>query len=328
MMTMFGDIGARTAGYVVAELLKRGMPYMCLEKFGASKPLPANKTLSMLFRRYNHLPLATTPLQEGVTPASKKLVPTDITMTLAYYGDIIEISDAIADTHEDPVLQESENVLAEQAAKTIETVRYGVLKAGTNKFFANGTARTSVNTALALVKQRKVTRALARQNAELITSAVRSTVNFNTESVEASFIAIAHTDCKTDIRSVPQFINSKDYGTVTPYENEVGTIEDVRYLTSNLYTPYPDAGAAKGTMISTTGTSADVYPYIYIARNSYAISALKGKYAITPIVINPVPSKSDPMGRKGSVAWKTVQGCVILNDAWLGILEAAVVELV
>ena len=62
------------------------MPYLCLEKFGSSKPLPGNKTTSMKFRRYNTLALATVPLQEGVTPTSKKLTSTDVTMTLQQYG--------------------------------------------------------------------------------------------------------------------------------------------------------------------------------------------------------------------------------------------------
>jgi len=326
-MTEYGDISPRTAAYAAVELLKRGMPYLCLEKFGQSKPQPGNKTLSMTFRRYESLALATTPLQEGVTPSSKKLSATDITMTLQQYGDLIEITDVIADTHEDPFFQEAQNVTGEQAAKTVETIRYGVVKGCSNKFYANGTARTDVNTPVTIGKQRKVTRALKRQNAEMITSHIRSTPNFNTENVPPGYICICHTDCETDIRGLTGFIDVKDYGSLTPYENEVGSVESVRYLISNLYTSYADGGAAKGAHISTSGTLADVYPYIYIGRNFYAISALKGKYAITPIVINPVPSKSDPLGQRGSVSWKSYQGAAILNDLWGAVLEAAVVEL-
>jgi len=106
-MTVYGDITPRTAAYVVVELLKRAMPYLCLEKFGQSKSLPANKTQSMKFRRYNSLGLRTTPLTEGVTPASEKLTATDITATLYQYGGLVEITDVIQDTHEDPVLQEA-----------------------------------------------------------------------------------------------------------------------------------------------------------------------------------------------------------------------------
>jgi N4-gp56 family major capsid protein len=330
-INLFGDISPRTAAYVIPQLLKRGMNYLNLEKFGQSQPLPERSTMSMKFRRYESLALATTPLTEGVTPSSKKLTKTDVTMTLAQYGDLVEISDVIADTHEDPVFQEAQNVIGEQAAETVETIRYGKLKACSNKFYANGTARTAVNTQITLAKQRKITRALKRQKARMITSIIRSTENFNTENVPPAFVCVCHTDCETDIRGMTGFIDVKDYGQLSPYENEVGSVESVRYLISNIYTAYADAGAAKAgsgtTMISTSGTNADVYPYIFLGRDSYAISALKGKYSITPIVINPTPSKSDPLGQRGSVAWKTMQGCEILNDLWMAVLEAAVVEL-
>lgn len=330
-ITTYGDISRKTAGYYAAELLKRGMPYLCLEKFLQSKPLPAHKTTSMTFRRFNSLALATQPLTEGVTPKTKKVTISEVTMTLQQYGDLVEITDVVADTAEDPVLEENKAVLGEQAAKTVETIRWGVLKACTNKFYTTGTARTSVYDKISTAKQRKVTRALKRQNAEMITSYVKSTPNFNTESVAPAYICVCHTDCETDIRGLAGFKDVVDYGSITPYENEVGSCESARYLISNLYEPYTDAGGAKAgsgeTMISTSGTSSDVYPYIYLGRNCAAISALKGKYAIVPMVINPTPSKSDPLGQRGSISWKTMQGAVILNDLWMGVLESAVLEL-
>ena len=33
-MTVYGDISPRTAAFAAVELLKRAMPYLCLEKFG------------------------------------------------------------------------------------------------------------------------------------------------------------------------------------------------------------------------------------------------------------------------------------------------------
>lgn len=131
-MTVNGDISPRTAAYVQVELLKRAMPYLCLEKFGQAKAQPGNKTMAMIFRRYNSLGLRTTALTEGITPTSEKLTATDLTATLSQYGGLVEITDVIQDTHEDPVLQEAIAVSGEQAAKTVETLRYNVLKACTN----------------------------------------------------------------------------------------------------------------------------------------------------------------------------------------------------
>jgi N4-gp56 family major capsid protein len=52
---------------------------------------------------------------------------------------------------------------------------------------------------------------------------------------------------------------------------------------------------------------------------------LKGKKAVTPMVLNPnKPRGGDNLGQRGSVGWKTYSNTVILNDAWMARLEAAV----
>jgi N4-gp56 family major capsid protein len=324
-MTTYGDITPRTAAYVVVELLKRAMPYLCLEKFGQSKSLPANKTQSMKFRRYNSLGLRTTPLTEGVTPTSEKLTATDITATLYQYGGLVEITDIIQDTHEDPVLQEAIAVSGEQAAKTVETLRYNILKACTNVFYANSVgARTSVVAVISRADQRKIVRALERQEAQHITSIVKSTPNFNTESILPAYVGITHVDLTSDIRGLTGFTSVADYGSVKAWETEIGACEDVRYLKSTIFSPYDDGGSGTTTgKITATGAGCDVYPVMYFGKDAYGLIALKGKYSITPIVINPVPSKSDPLGQRGSVSWKTMQTTVILNDAWMAVLECA-----
>lgn len=148
--TAYGDISPRTAAFAAADLLRRGMPHLVLEKFGQAKVLPENKTKVIVFRRYNALDATPNPLTEGVTPAAKQLTATNVQTTLTQYGDRVTITDVVVDTHEDPVLRESIDVLGEQAAEMIETVRSGVLKAGTNVLYANGAARNAVNTPLSL----------------------------------------------------------------------------------------------------------------------------------------------------------------------------------
>lgn len=325
--TEYGDITPRTAAYVAVELLKRALPYLCLEKFGQPKTLPGNKTQSIKWRRYKSLAVATTALTEGVTPPSKKLTYEDISCTLYQYGDLVEITDVVADTHEDPVIQEATDILGEQAAKTIEVIRYNIVKAGTNVYYANNVAaRTSVTAVMARADQRAIVRGLERQEAKHITTVVRSTPSFNTENVAPAFIGLAHVDLKTDIRGLTGFIDSKDYGSISRFETEVGACEDVRYLTSTIFTAFADGGSATGagsTRISTAGAACDVYPVIILGRDAYGIVALKGKFAITPMVINPVPSKSDPLGQRGSVSWKTMQTAVILNDNYMYRYEVA-----
>ena len=324
-MTQYGDITPRTAAYVVVELLKRAMPYLCLEKFGQAKTLPGNKTQSMKFRRYNAIATTGTRLTEGVTPAGKKLTTADITAQLYQDGDYVEITDIIADTHEDAVQHESMAIVGEQAAKVTEINRYNVLKACTNVFYANEVAgRTLVGTVITRADQRKIVRALERQEAQHLTQIVKSTPSFNTESILPAYVGVTHTDLTTDIRSMDGFTSVADYGAIQKWETEIGACEDVRYLKSTIFSPYESAGASTSTMLTTNGTNCDVYPVMYFGRDAYGVIALKGKYAITPMVLNPnTPRGGDPLGQRGSIGWKTMQGTVILNDAWMAVAEVA-----
>ncbi|WP_019558484.1 N4-gp56 family major capsid protein [Thioalkalivibrio sp. ALE12] len=332
-LTEYGDISPRTAAYAAKEMLKRGMPYLVLEKFGQSKPLPKNKTDTVKFRRYEALDNTPAPLTEGVTPSAKKLTKTDVSAQLQQYGDLIQISDVIEDTHEDPVLNESVEILGEQQAQMLETVRFNVIKAGTNVFYSDGSARADVASPVSRNLQRKITRSLKRQNGRKITSVVRSTPSYGTQNVAPSYIGLVHPDLESDIRNMDGFVPTEEYGSMTPYESEIGKVEDVRYVASTIFEPWEDAGGDPTTngVLSASGGSpgqADVYPILYIARDSFGIVPLKGKGAVSPSVVNPSSrDKSDPLGQRGFVGWKAYQAAVILNDAWLVRAEVAVSDL-
>lgn len=345
-VTSYGDISPAVAAYSVVRMLKRAMPYLHLEKFGQTYPLPTNSTQTAKFRRYFlagahgaagpddgagvngaqtafFIPLATTPLVEGVTPSGSMLANQDYTVTLAQYGDYVTITDAIEDTHTDPVLQQATDILGEQAAVTVETLRFNVLKAGTNVWYANKVAsRNLVVTPIALSDQRSVTTGLNRQNARKISQVVASSADFNTKSVEAAYMAVCHPDLETDLRSMTGFKVVADYGPhTTPFEGEIGSCEQVRYLTSTVMFPFADAGGAKGVLRSNLGTSADVYPILIFGRDAFGIVPLKGKSSMTPMVVNPKPAAGDPLAQRGTVGWKLWTATVILQDAFMARLE-------
>ena len=330
-MSVYGDITPRTAGKAMPGFLMRALPYLVLEKYLDLKPLPSNSSKVAIFRRYEALEKATTPLVEGVTPVGKNMTYTDVQCTLQQFGDYVTLTDQIADFHEDPVLQEYIGITAEQAAQTLETLRYNVLKAGSNVFYGNKVAsRDTVVTAISLADQRRVTRAFKRQNAAYITKKTASTPNYGTVAVRASYIGLVHPDLENDIRALTGFKDAVDYGaSQTADEFEIGTVEDVRYIRSTIFESFADAGGNKGTMVSTSGVKADVYPIIYLAAHAAASVPLKGKTAITaPIVRNPgTISDSDKLGQRGHVGWKAYFGCVILNNLFLARLEVGATEL-
>lgn len=324
----YGAISPETAGYVSKEFLDRAAAELVSEQFCQTKPLPSRSTMLMVFRRYNALDITPNVLVEGVTPDGKSYTKTDIPCRLQQVGDWVPLTDVIADTHTDPMLQEVTEMLSEQAPAMLEMMRLGVMKGGTAVFYANGLLRTAVNTKITRALVRRIVRALDRQYAKPITKRVKSTADYGTESVAAAYVCLCHTDCEGDVRDLEGFVPVEDYAAAGPtYVTEIGKCERVRFVAAPLLKPFADAGDDTTTMISTTGAKADVYPYLFLGANAVATVPFKGANAVTPSVLNPgVPREGDPLGQRGTAGWKTYTGTAILNDAWMARLEAGVTQ--
>lgn len=328
-----GGISPRTEVYAERRMLKHAGPVMILDKFAQVKPMPKNKGQVIKFRRPKTFQASTVPLQEGVTPSAVQFSYEDVPANLKQYGMLVEVTDVIEDTHEDPVLNDASEQAGENIGRTTEKLLWGVLRAGTNVFYANGSQRTDVNYPIGLNKQRQVTRALKKQKAMKITKMLDGSTNFKTSPVEQCFPAVAHTDCESDVRNMAGFVPVAEYGKGgAMHETEIGVCEDVRYFLSPDLEPFLDGGGAKssgaGVMLSNAGTSADVYPVLYFGKESYGTVPLRGQGAIEPTII-PVNKrdKSDPLGQRGYVGWKMWWCGVILNQLWMARLEVAVSDL-
>lgn len=327
-ITKFGDISNRTAGHLVRKFLEVGHPHLPIEQFAEAYVMPTNETKTAKWRRYEKFPLPTAAVVEGITPSSVKPTTTDVETTLQQMIQISELTDVVADTHEDNVLQQMIERISEAMSEALETRRFWKLRAGTNVLYTNGTSRSEVNTPISIDVQRRATRILKNNLAKPITKVISASTNFATEPVAASYVALVHPNQETDIRKMSGFVPTESYGQMKPYTNEIGKVEDVRYIYSTIFEPWEDAGGTyngSGTaMLSTTGTNADVYPIILLGQMAYATVALRGKNSVTPTVLNPnTPTKDDPASQRGYVSAKTYHSSVILNDAWMLRIEAA-----
>jgi N4-gp56 family major capsid protein len=322
-------ISQRTNVFAAREMLKHAAPVMVLEKTAVQKTMPKNKSDTIKFRRPVPFTAKTTPLVEGVTPDKTSFTYEDVSVGMKQYGDVIEITDVIEDLHEDPVGKDAAQQAGENIGRTIEALDYGIVRAGTSVFYANGSSRTDVNTPLSLAKQRAVTRGLKAQKAMNSTSTIESSVNFATRAIEPSFIAVGHTDLENDIRGLPGFVPVSQYGHRKTFcDYEIGAVDDVRYVLSPDLEPFDDAGGAKGSRVSNAGTLADVYPILFFGKESWGRVTLRGHGSVSPSII-PVgqKTKDDPLGQRGFIGWKTWHAALILNQAWMARLEVAVTDL-
>ncbi|KAF0813569.1 hypothetical protein IGB42_01920 [Andreprevotia sp. IGB-42] len=326
--TTYGSIGTSTAGWMLKTALEHAAPYLVIQNYTKSLALAKNSTKTMNCRRPNLFPLVTTPLTEGVAPSAEAFSYTPVDIPLVQFGRVAELTDVVQDMAKEPALKEMSEILGEAMANTYEAVTYNTAKGGTSVFYANGGARNVVNTQITATLLRNATRLLRRNKARFIGQRLAASPNYATQPVGEAFFAFGHTDIDADLRAVlgSAFLPVEAYGAsmkAEPYE--VGKFENIRFILSPEFTPWTDAGGAKGSMKSTGGTSADVYPLVILGKDALATVALKGANAMTPYVLQPGEARGgDPIGQKGTVGFKSYFAAAILNDAWLTRIELAV----
>jgi len=232
---------------------------------------------------------------------------------------------------EDPVLKDMAMLAGEQAAETIELVTWGVIRAGTSVYYGatTDTARTDVNDKISLNRQRAITKFLKAQRGKKVTKMVSTSPKYGSEPIDAAFLAFGHTDCEPDIRDLPGFVPVEKYAGMMPLPYEIGKVEDVRYILSPVLEPFLAGGSSTlNGMVAADSTNVDVYPIVYIAKEAYGIVPLKGDGAIEPSVLNPgTRTKSDVLGQRGYVGWKTYYTAVVLNESWMARLEVGVTDI-
>jgi len=348
----YSTVASRNLIRAEMKMLKHAEPIQVLGSFGAQKEQPLNKTDTVVFRRlkpfnatasstpasgYSETPditAASFVTSEGTTPTPNTISYTDVTVTLEQYSVLYKFTSKAALMYEDDIPSDMAKLTGETLAEVAELVAYGAVRAGTSVVYTNGSARTSVNTTISLAKLRSCARAMEANRAKKITECIKPGPNFGTSAVESAYIVFMHTDMSSDVRDLPGFTKRVDYGSaITPvHAREIGACEEFRFVTSPLFTPFADGGGAiAGTgMISTTGTSADIYPMIVMAEEAWGHVSLKGhgKTGISPTII-PASQKNhaNPSGMFGYVGADFWYAVVRLNENWMIRVESAATDL-
>jgi N4-gp56 family major capsid protein len=350
-----------TQGYSVAPsrnliraaqgMLEHAQPIIVLGDFGEQKEMPENNTDTLVFRRT--LPFGAvstgsgiggnqyvgTPninptsfvLSEGTTPNSNTISFQDVSVTLTNYGVLFKFSSKTERLYEDNIPQEMVKLTGETMGEVLEMIRYGVMKAGTQVLYANGSSRSVVNTPVSLNKLRQAARILEANRARRVTDRIKPGVDYGTKPVQPAYLVFHHTDCNADVRNLPGFTRLEEYGgAIKPvHEREIGCFEEFRFISSPLFAPFLASGSATlNGCVSVGGSQVDVYPLLIVAESAWGQVALKGMNAISPTVISSKTiNHANPMGTFGYVGASTWFATVRLNEAWMARLEAGVTAL-
>lgn len=306
-------------------LLERAQPSDVHGRFGQKRPLKQRNGNQIKFRRYSQLAVASTPLVEGVTPSGSSLAVTDITGTLAQYGDFITLSDMVSMTNQDPVVTEATDVLGDQAGTTIDQARRDVLVAGTNVIYANSVAnRAATNAKMATTDLDRAIRFLKGQNAKFIKDGIMPSDKVGTAAVRKAFIALVHPDTEFDLEGLTGYRSIADYGNGEAImEDEVGSYKNIRFISSTNCKIFAGAGASGTTVYKNNGSNFDVYATLIFAANAYGLVDLSGEALSTYVKSLGSAGAADPLEQRSTVGWKATTTTKILNDAWMVRIEHA-----
>ena len=315
------EITAEVNNYYDRTLLERLLPNLVFTKFGQIRDIPRKSGTKVIkFRKYTALSVATTALTEGVTPAGSQLSVTDITATVAQYGDYITVTDVLDYESPDPVLTEAAEVLGEQAAETLDELARDILVAGTTVQYANTSGATTRATVystdlLTVAEIRKAVRTLQTNKAKKITRIVDPDEGYATSPINAAFIGIVGPKGLYTLKSLTGWVPVEKYANKADImDGEAGALDEVRFIVTSKSKVFEDAGS----------TSIDVHATLILGANAYGITRISGE-ALKNIV-KPLGSagSADPLDQRATSGWKATFVTRILEQTVMLRIEHAV----
>ena len=312
------EIPAEVNNFYDKTLLTRAVPYFVHTKWAQVRNIPRKGgTKTIKFRRYGNLVAATTPLTEGVTPTGSQLSITDITATVADYGDYVTITDVLDYQSMDPVLTETAEILGDQAGDTLDQICRDILVAGTNVYYG-GTAVSRVTVAAAdlitAVLIQKVVRTLKNGIARKVTRMVDADTGISTTPLNACYIGIVHPNVSFTLKGLSGFLPVEKYSrTQGIMDMEIGMMEEVRFIETTNAKVFTGAGAA----------GIDVYATLILGMDAYATSAINGQAMMN--IVKPLGSAgtADPLNQRATSGWKANFVAKILNNNYMVRVETS-----
>ncbi len=301
-------------------LLYRAVPLFIHTKWAQVRDIPRNGGTNVIkFRRYGNLTAATTALTEGVTPAGSQLSITDVSATVAQYGDYVTITDRIDYESKDPVLVEAAEILGDQMGDTLDQLTRDVITAGSVVYYsgASSSSRATVGaTDLIDADDIKIAvRTLKNAKARRVTKMINASTGVATEPVNAAYIGLVHPNVTYTLKGLTGFVPVEKYAsTMTVMEGEVGKLDEVRFVESTNCKVFAGEGES----------SIDVYATLIMGSDFYGITRISGEAVRN--IIKPLGSAgtADPLEQRATSGWKATFVAKILNDAFAVRIESAV----
>jgi N4-gp56 family major capsid protein len=284
-------------------LLDREEPDFVHLLFAQERRLPLKSSTTVIFRRYDNLADALTPLNEGVTPDSEQVTKFDITSQISQYGKVVELSDRVLMNVQDETANEVADMLRQNRDSTFDKIVRNMLESTATQIDAingvNGNAVTEINqTDVDLAVDR-----LMGNNAKRMAPLIEGQTRDGTAPIRAAYWGVVHTDIRSDLKNVATFVPTAQYPSqMSVLQSELGNTDEVRWVMSS------------EAQIDTAETP-DEYSCFIFGGNAYGVVSVDD--VSSEMVIKPLGAGNDPLNQRQTMGWKGLFASVILDDSWL-----------
>lgn len=299
MANTTGTLSALMQSYYDKRLLKRTESEIVYKQMGRVGMIPKGEGKTVTWSRYTNLSDATTPLTEGEDPTPTNLTAINVTATMSQYGNYTSVTDILSLTALDNVISSAVDIMAYNAAKTVDTVIRDVVTAGSNVLYASAaTSRATIFTTdvMSVREVRRAVKQLKRNDAPTMEN--------------GDYVAIIHPDVAYDLQGDTAWQNAHQYvesGIKDIYNGEVGRLYGVRFMETTQSPILINSGSA--------GT--EVYQSMFFGREAFGVSDLQSLKTIVDS-----PSKRSTLELYSDVGWKAAFATARLNENFMVRVES------
>ena len=277
--------------------------------FGAqTKNVPLHGGTVVRFTRFSPLALITSALSEATNPAEVAMTATNVSATIADYGNVTNVGTLYSMTGIEEGLQEHIEVHAQNAGESIDRlIRQELASGATAQIVSGATLASDIMTTdvFSGVEIRKAVRTLKKNKA----------MKFE----NGYYRGIIGPDTAYDIFGDSEWLDAHRYTTSEALERGVvGKLAGVEFVETNNQHKDVTAGLSGSPVTATSAGVVTVFSNFIFGKNAYGVINLGSISAPKVYVKNPGDGDtSNPLNQFSTVGWKMPFATKVLNANWI-----------
>ena len=278
------------------------------EQLGMPGRIPKGEGKTVVWNRYTNPTSKDTALTEGTDPTPSGLSASLISATLEQLGNYEQVTDLLDLTSVDQVIKSTMDLLAYEAAKSIDTkIKDDISTSGT-VLYATGAYSNSAG----FTPTRNSIDSNDVMTVNEVRRAKRMHGRFDSRPhTKDRYMGIAHPDVTFDLEGDSNWVNAHIYtekGVNAIYNGEAGELYGVRFVETSLAPILLNSGSA--------GT--EVYITQIIGKDFFGVSKLQNLETFVD-----APSPRSALRLWNDVGWKASMVAKALNDSFCARVETA-----